>query len=67
MDTWESFVEACLECRKCPLCETRTNVVVGRGANLKAPLMFIGKAPASRRILRDMPLWEGGKAPGPCP
>lgn len=48
VDTWESFVEACLECRKCPLCETRTNVVVGRGANLKAPLMFIGEGPGEQ-------------------
>ena len=48
MDTWESFVEACLKCRKCPLCETRTKVVIGRGTNLKAPLMFIGEGPGEQ-------------------
>lgn len=48
MDTWESFVAACLQCRKCPLCETRKNVVIGRGTNLKVPLMFIGEGPGKQ-------------------
>lgn len=48
MDAWENFVAACLQCRKCPLCETRKNVVIGRGTNLKAPLMFIGEGPGEQ-------------------
>lgn len=51
MDTWESFVESCMKCRKCPLGETRTNVVIGRGTNLKAPLMFIGEGPGEQEDL----------------
>lgn len=48
MDTWDGFVEACKRCRNCSLCETRTNVVVGRGTNLKAPVMFIGEGPGEQ-------------------
>ncbi len=32
------------ECRKCALCETRANVVVGAG-NPRADVMFVGEAP----------------------
>jgi uracil-DNA glycosylase family 4 len=48
VDTWDGFVEACKRCRNCSLCETRTNVVVGRGTNLKAPVMFIGEGPGEQ-------------------
>ena len=39
------------ECTKCPLSETRTNVVFGAG-NADAGLMFVGEAPAPRRIAK---------------
>lgn len=35
-----------LSCRKCPLCETRTQVVFGVGS-LQAPLVFVGEAPGA--------------------
>ena len=54
--------------RKCP-CVKWTNVVVGRGANLKAPLMFMG-GPGEQEDIEDMPLWGGQESswtlpPGP--
>lgn len=36
--------EKCLACRKCPLCETRTNIVFGDGI-LNHKLVLIGEAP----------------------
>src|SRR5258706_1915151 len=38
--------EVALQCTKCPLCKTRTQVVFGAG-NPKAELMFIGEAPGA--------------------
>src|SRR5258705_2120573 len=35
-----------LKCRKCGLCETRTQVVFGVGT-LKAPVVFVGEAPGA--------------------
>ena len=43
-DSWEALMDDCANCRNCPLCETRNNVVVGVG-NPNAKLMFIGEAP----------------------
>ena len=31
MSTWEELRQECLNCRKCDLCRTRTNVVFGVG------------------------------------
>lgn len=45
-ETWTTFVQACRDCRRCPLSETRKNVVVWRGA-VSAPLMFIGEGPGA--------------------
>ncbi|MBI4563666.1 MAG: uracil-DNA glycosylase [Planctomycetes bacterium] len=41
-----AFRDQVLQCRKCDLCNTRTQVVFGVGS-LKAPLMFIGEAPGA--------------------
>jgi DNA polymerase len=43
-ETLASLREEVLACRKCKLCEGRTNVVFGEGAP-KAEVMFIGEAP----------------------
>ncbi len=43
---WEILDQECKNCTKCPLHETRRNVVMGRG-NRKADLMFIGEAPGA--------------------
>jgi DNA polymerase len=41
-----TFRAEVLECRKCGLCETRTQVVFGVGT-LKAPVVFVGEAPGA--------------------
>ena len=42
--TWEKLKSECLACRRCALCETRTNVVFGVGPE-NAEVLFIGEAP----------------------
>ena len=42
------------DCRRCPLCETRTNVVFGVG-NPTAEVMFIGEAPGKQEDLGAEP------------
>ena len=41
-ENWEELKENCLNCRKCSLCEARSNVVFGVG-NPCAKVMFIGE------------------------
>ena len=41
-----AFREEVLDCRKCGLCETRTQVVFGVG-RLDSPLLFVGEAPGA--------------------
>lgn len=41
---WDTLRQEALKCTKCPLCETRTNVVFGVG-NQQAELLIIGEAP----------------------
>ena len=51
----------CSECRKCPLCETRTNVVFGVG-NPDAEILFVGEAPGENEDLQGEPfVGRGGK------
>ena len=52
--TWEELKSACQNCRKCELCETRTNVVVGVG-NPEAEVMFIGEGPGENEDLQGEP------------
>lgn len=52
--TWEALEEKCRDCRACPLCETRTNVVFGDG-NRNAKLMFVGEAPGETEDLSGIP------------
>ena len=51
---WKALEERCRECRKCPLCETRTNCVFGTG-NRNADLMFVGEAPGEQEDLSGTP------------
>lgn len=44
----------CLKCRKCPLCQTRTNVVFGVGPE-SSPVMFIGEGPGQQEDLKGEP------------
>ena len=53
-DNFEELRENCLSCRKCGLCETRTNVVVGVG-NPRSKVMFIGEGPGENEDLQGEP------------
>ncbi len=46
--------QACMSCRECALCETRTNVVFGDG-NPNALIMFIGEGPGQQEDLTGTP------------
>ena len=48
---WESFTKSCQACMGCELSKTRTNVVIGRGTNLEAPIMLIGEGPGEQEDL----------------
>lgn len=50
----EQLRSQCLECRLCPLWETRTNVVFGVGAP-DAEVMFIGEGPGEQEDLKGEP------------
>lgn len=58
---WEDLVKECVNCQKCSLCETRTNVVVGVG-NKNAKVLFIGEGPGENEDLQGEPfVGRGGK------
>ena len=44
---FEQLKQECLACRKCGLCETRTNVVFGTGPKT-AEVMLIGEGPGKK-------------------
>lgn len=50
----EELKKECLACRRCGLCETRTNVVFGIG-NPEAEVMFIGEGPGEQEDLQGEP------------
>ncbi|MBQ8539030.1 MAG: uracil-DNA glycosylase [Ruminococcus sp.] len=51
---WEELKKECINCEKCDLCKTRTNVVFGVG-NEKAEVMFIGEGPGEHEDLQGEP------------
>jgi DNA polymerase len=53
-DNFEALKKDCLNCEKCPLFETRTNVVVGVG-NENADIMFVGEGPGENEDLQGEP------------
>ena len=53
-NSWEELQNACENCTKCGLCETRHNVVVGVG-NPQAEVMFIGEGPGENEDLQGEP------------
>ncbi len=58
---FSSIIEACADCRKCPLCETRNNVVFGVG-NPDAEILFVGEAPGENEDLQGEPfVGRGGQ------
>ena len=60
-DNWEELKSNCMNCRKCALGETRTNLVFGVG-NPNAEVLFIGEGFHDQYIFRlrsGMTLMEG--------
>ena len=53
-DNWEQLEADANQCRKCKLCQNRTNVVFGTG-NKKADLMFIGEGPGADEDKQGIP------------
>ena len=51
---WEELEDMCLNCHKCPLSQTRHNVVIGKGSK-KADIMFIGEGPGEQEDLQGVP------------
>ncbi len=51
---WETLKTECLACRRCGLCETRTNVVFGVGKP-DAEVLFIGEGPGEQEDLLGEP------------
>ncbi len=51
---WETLKAECLQCRRCGLCETRTNVVFGVGPE-DAEVLFIGEGPGEQEDLQGEP------------
>lgn len=51
---WEPLREAVLGCRKCRLCQSRTNAVFGAGCS-QADLMFVGEGPGEQEDLQGEP------------
>ena len=61
MSNWEELEKECLQCRKCALWETRTNVVFGVGRK-DAEVLFIGEGPGENEDLQGEPfVGRGGK------
>ena len=52
--SWAEVTEQISDCRKCRLCETRTNVVPGEG-NPAAKLMFVGEGPGQEEDRQGRP------------
>ena len=50
----EDVRKACLNCTKCDLCKTRTNVVFGTGRD-DADIMFVGEGPGQEEDLQGKP------------
>jgi len=54
MASWEELESSCAQCRKCTLCDTRTNVVFG-GGQKTAEVMFVGEGPGEHEDLQGEP------------
>ena len=51
---WETLKAQCLACHNCGLCETRTNVVFGQGAE-DAEVLFVGEGPGQSEDEQGLP------------
>ena len=53
-DSWDRLSADISGCRLCPLCESRTNAVIGRGCR-EADILFIGEGPGENEDLQGLP------------
>ncbi len=51
---WTQLERSCMDCTRCGLCETRTNVVFGVGERT-ADIMFVGEGPGEQEDLQGEP------------
>ena len=51
---WETLRAECLACTRCPLHETRTNVVFGQGVET-AEVLFVGEGPGQNEAEQGLP------------
>lgn len=59
--TWDELYTSCMNCTRCELCQTRTNVVFGVGKK-DAEVLFIGEGPGENEDLTGEPfVGRGGK------
>lgn len=54
MDNMDALRQQCLQCRKCRLGATRTNVVFGVGP-VPSPIVFVGEGPGQQEDLQGEP------------
>ena len=54
MENWENLEALCKSCNRCPLCETRHNVVFGVGPR-NADVLFVGEGPGEQEDLQGEP------------
>ena len=54
MMEWTELQQACSNCTRCGLCETRRNVVFGVGSE-SAEIMFVGEGPGEQEDLQGEP------------
>lgn len=60
-ESWEALKTECMQCKKCGLCQTRTNLVFGVG-NEKAEVLFVGEGPGENEDLQGEPfVGRGGQ------
>lgn len=60
-NSWEELRSDCMKCKKCSLCETRTNLVFGVGSE-NAEVLFVGEGPGENEDLQGEPfVGRGGK------
>ena len=53
-DNWEELESSIIDCKKCKLCQNRTNIVFGCG-NKEADIMFIGEGPGGDEDAQGIP------------
>lgn len=53
-DNWEELEQSIVDCKKCRLCENRTNIVFGEG-NKNAQIMMIGEGPGADEDMQGLP------------